>query len=248
MSIRSLRNTLPLLAALFLAGPAAAMNPDELAATRTSALQGSASAQLLLGLAYLRGDVADPHTSALGLHWLEQAALQGNGYAARLLGDEYLTGRHTARDRRLAADWLHRAARRGRGGGGDDAMACGADGSPDAVPSVNGPFHLLWQTLTGATATVTTSDHPLSTRALVQLANDGDQEAEYRLALDYRDGHGGLPRDAAAAMQWLTRAAAGGNPEAAAVLAGVHTHGWDSMAAAPRTTDHGHEQAEGVWR
>lgn len=89
-----------------------ALSATELAATRSRAEQGNASAQMLLGLAYLHGDAGAEGAPGTGIHWLEQAALQGNAYAAHRLGDQYASGQAVPQNWPLAMDWYRRAARR----------------------------------------------------------------------------------------------------------------------------------------
>ena len=50
-----------------------------------------------------------------------------------------------------------------------------------------------------------------SLQELITAAEDGDLEAEYRLALDYYNGEEGAPKDDAKAFFWFKRAAEGGN-------------------------------------
>lgn len=270
----------PLLVAALTAGciltaPARAMTADELAATRHSAEQGSASAQMLLGMAYLRGEAAG--SPAEGLHWLEQAALQGNAYAARQLGDEYAGGGHATRNPALAADWYARAAGRddaeaqfrlGRlyldsGSGITDKAAArrwlakaAGNGHAGAAyllasaftPAAGGehPLADLWRSLEELSGHSRSANRPLSSTALRKLASDGDAEAQYLLALDYRDGHGGLPRDANAALDWLGKSAAGGYRPAMDTLARLHgAASSDSIARDKPTAAHWQARAAG---
>lgn len=66
----------------------------------------------MLGLAYLRGDSSLESNLTLAAHWIEPAALQGNGYAERL-GDFYAAGLGVTKNSRLAADWREKTAKRG---------------------------------------------------------------------------------------------------------------------------------------
>lgn len=101
------------LAILAWAGSAYAMTPEEVALIRHSAEDGSVSAQLMLGLAYRRGDGGLPKDDSIATKWLEKAAVEGNAYAENELGAIYFEGDGVTRNPRLAADWWEKAARRG---------------------------------------------------------------------------------------------------------------------------------------
>ena len=99
---------------LFLLVPAVHASPEQDAAiVRELAEEGNDSAQLLLGLAYLRGDWGLAQSPAVASRWLEQAALAGNAYAQDRLADLYEAGDGVARSAVLAKDWREKAAHRG---------------------------------------------------------------------------------------------------------------------------------------
>lgn len=66
-------------------------------------------AQYALGKLYLSDD-PDMHDSAKGLYWLQQAADNGNEYAAYHLGKEYLTSENVSKDAEKAATYLRQAS------------------------------------------------------------------------------------------------------------------------------------------
>jgi TPR repeat protein len=110
------------------------------------------------------------------------------------------------------------------------------------------PLGHAWHDLAQAVPPVTTADRTLSSEALHQLAEDGDADAQYRLALRYRLGQSGAHRDMAAAVHWLTRAAEQGQGDAMRMLAGLYAQGSDSIAADARTADYWNERAKAVVR
>ena len=66
-------------------------------------------AQYALGKLYLSDD-PDIHDPAKGLYWLQQAADNGNEYAAYRLGKEYLTGENISKNAAQAAMYLRQSA------------------------------------------------------------------------------------------------------------------------------------------
>lgn len=74
---------------------------------------GDAGAQLQLGLAYREGRYGLRPDAKTGLHWLTQAAANGQSYAADLVGTAYADGQGTARDPAHAQHWWTVAAKDG---------------------------------------------------------------------------------------------------------------------------------------
>ncbi|GAB6040360.1 tetratricopeptide repeat protein [Endothiovibrio diazotrophicus] len=93
--------------------PSAIANHSEADWLGRLADRGDDGAQLQLGLAYREGRYGLQADAATGLHWLEAAARQGNGYAADLVGNAYAEGRGAAPDLNRAERWWKRAAERG---------------------------------------------------------------------------------------------------------------------------------------
>lgn len=176
-----------MLSAVFLVGaiPGYAMNPEELAMTRQAAENGSASAQVLLAIAYLDGDAGLLKDAKLAAQWLERAALQGNGYAEGRLADLYADGIGVAKSPKIAADWRERAARRS---------------------NVEAQFKLGEMYLEGIGVA---QDRQRAREWLQKAAEDGNREAAYLLARMYSEGLGG-PKDPALAEHWLYRSAVRG--------------------------------------
>ena len=111
--LRPLARLLLFLALSWAAVAALAITPDELTLIARAAERGSASAQLMLALAYLNGDGGLSKDAPRAARWFEAAALAGNGYAEERLGDLYAQGIGVPPNARLAADWREKAANRG---------------------------------------------------------------------------------------------------------------------------------------
>lgn len=71
---------------------------------------GSASSQLMLGLAYRDGRYGLPRDDRAAATWLARAARSGNAYAAATLGDAYAQGQGVAPDIKVAQRWWLQAA------------------------------------------------------------------------------------------------------------------------------------------
>ena len=107
---------------------AVAMTPDEITLVARAAERGSASAEVLLAVAYLDGDGVNKDAVA-AVRWFEAAALQGNGYAEEKLGDLYAQGLGVERNESVAADWREKAANRLACSSG---TRCSSGGRPDS--------------------------------------------------------------------------------------------------------------------
>lgn len=185
---------------VFSALPGFAMNPQELSMTRQAAENGSASAQVLLAIAYLNGDAGLAKDGKLAAQWFERAALQGSGYAEGRLADLYADGIGVAKNLKIAADWRERAARRG---------------------NVDAQFKLGQMYLEG---TGVAPDRQRARSWLQSAAEEGNREAAYLLARMYREGLGG-PEDQAMADHWLYKSALGGYGAAEDMLSWIKSFG-----------------------
>jgi hypothetical protein len=169
---------LRLLLSMCFALPAAAMTPQDVALTRSVAKHGNASAQVLLAVAYLHGDGGLAADVRLAAHWFEQAALQGNVYAERHLGNLYEEGLGVPRNPVVARDWYECAARRGD----PDAELMIGTGSPRFASPDYPPAEALWHLVESFGSTFHSLDRRLSPTTLRRLAEDGDIEAAAYLA------------------------------------------------------------------
>ena len=187
-------------AALLVAVPGFAMNPEELAMTRQAAESGSASAQVLLAIAYLNGDANLVKNPRFAAQWFERAALQGNAYAEGRLADLYAEGNGVDWNLKVAADWRERAARRG---------------------NVDAQFKLGQMYLEGMGVI---QDRERAREWLQSAAEDGHREAAYLLARMYREGLGGA-EDQAMAEHWLYKSAVRGYAAAEDLLGWIKSFG-----------------------
>jgi TPR repeat protein len=184
-----------------LAGRAQAMTAEEGALIRQSAEDGSASAQLLLGLAYLRGDGGLAKDDAIAARWLEKAAVQGNTYAESELGDLYFDGLGVTRNPRLAVDWWEKAARRG---------------------NVKAQYKLGKTLLEGR---VIPRDPERGRSWLERAAKEGSAEAQFLLGRMYLEGEWVKP-DPDAAKSMLERSALNGYESAVKLLHMIESIGY----------------------
>lgn len=90
-----------------------ALSTDSLTVIAAAAENGADAAQVLLAVAYLNGNGALLPDPARAAYWFERAAIQGNAYAERRLGDLYEQGLGLPRNQTLAFDWRIKAANRG---------------------------------------------------------------------------------------------------------------------------------------
>jgi TPR repeat protein len=185
---------------MLLAGAAQAMTPEEAGMLSLGAERGSAAAQLMLGLAYLRGDGGLPKNAAVAAGWLEKSAVQGNAYAENELGDLYTQGEGVPKNPRIAADWWEKAARRG---------------------SVRAQVKLGKWLLEAKGP----GDGEEGRRWLERAATEDSAEAQYLLGRMYHEGEW-VPRDPALAKSLLERSALQGYDSAINFLHMVESIGY----------------------
>ena len=176
-----------------------------------SARHGSVWGQVNLADLYEHGNgVAQDYAAAFA--WYEKAALQDNGWAQLKLGVFYETGLGVAADESRAQQWLEKAAMQGNVEAArrlarfyEDGGAIFADGlrlagstprylgiPPQMLPRVAAVFpalqaekNALWQQ---AFAAHQVGDRLTAFALIRELAEDGDADAHYLLALMYLDG------------------------------------------------------------
>ena len=176
-----------------------------------SARHGSVWGQVNLADLYEHGNgVAQDYAAAFA--WYEKAALQDNGWAQLKLGVFYETGLGVAADESRARQWLEKAAMQGNAEAArrlarfyEDGGAIFADGlrlagstprylgiPPQMLPRVAAVFpalqaekNALWQQ---AFAAHQAGDRLTAFALMRELAEDGDADAHYLLALMYLDG------------------------------------------------------------
>lgn len=209
------------LALIALVGVAQAMTAEDAGLLAHAAERGSASAQLMLGLAYLGGN--QPAQCKLGKllladkaaggdpeqarYWLQRAAAEGNAEAQYLLGRIYHEGKWVAQNSAKARSLIERSA---------------LQGYEMAVTFL----HML-ESLGYSTA----EDFHHRPPDLRKLAEDGDPEAQYQYGMRLEHGSPASAKDVAAAITWYQRAAASGQRMAMASLAHIYRNGAAGVAA-----------------
>lgn len=195
-----------------------------------AALQGNAYAEERLGDLYEQG-LGVPLNLRLAFDWRLKAADRGDVEAQLKVGRMYQQGAGVAKDLDRAIDWYQRAATEGsveaqhllaglHHYGRDVEVEQAATRSwfeEAAQRGYQGVTRLL-NLIENFTYRIDEVWHK-RLPGLRKLAEDGDVEAEYQLARRYESGRGGVEKDAAAALEWYRRAAAGGHRMAKQVLA-----------------------------
>jgi TPR repeat protein len=173
-----------------------------------AANRGSAEAQLKVGRMFQEG-VGVGKDIDQARYWFHRAATEGNAEAQYLLGRLYHYGGDAELDRAVARSWFEKAAQRGY----EAAIEI-----LNRIESIGYQIDESWH-------------HRLP--ELEKLANDGDLEAEFRLAQRYEHGVGGVRKDAATAVDWYRRAATGGHPRAMSTLSRIYAAGMDRVERDP---------------
>jgi TPR repeat protein len=247
-----------LLAGMYLRGQGGVARDDRLAAEwfEKAALQGNAYAQMKLGDLYESGQGVEKN-AAIAADWREKAANRGNVKAQELLGKMYLDGNGVAKDPREAEYWLNRAALEGGDAQAQYLLARMHLEGKAASPNPALASRLLAQAATqGNEKAVETLhlvqelgyslDETLHRRPphLQKLAQDGDTEAQYQLALRLENSPFSSADDRREAVTWFERAAAGGHLMAMKSLAQIYQKGLDGVAADPAKASYWQKKAE----
>lgn len=223
------------------------------------ATDGEPRAQLMLGLAYQNGQYELPRDHQTAALWFGRAARAGDTYAAALLGDAYAAGDGVAKDSAAAQQWWGQAAQAGevhaesqlglaliaqgeaparqdegyrwleRASVKGDLAARKALGADDQAPSLavtadDGIWSRLYRMLDNATMNGQSAD------SLMQRAQAGDSDAQYELALRYRDGSWAVDADPKQALQWLRLSAHHGDAMAMIALSDAYQQGQLGLA------------------
>ncbi|MDP2357384.1 MAG: SEL1-like repeat protein [Beijerinckiaceae bacterium] len=138
-----------------------------------------APAMTLLGELY-RDGVSVRRNLAEAMHWYKLAADRGDRQAQFALGIAHLNGAGAAKDRKVAQDWLEKAAAQNHAGALYNLGVLAIDAE--------------------------LQDFPRASELFRKAAELGDLDAAYGLAVLYREGTG-VPRDKAESVKWLKRAA-----------------------------------------
>ncbi|TCJ11535.1 sel1 repeat family protein [Parasulfuritortus cantonensis] len=223
---------------------------------------GEPSAQLMLALAYRDGRYGLPvdHRAATG--WLAHAAEAGDSYAAASLGDAYAAGDGVAADAGAARQWWTRAAEAGdrhaesrlglalsapgasaeerfaglrwlekASAAGDQDARRALGGDPAAPAEADADATGVWGHLARLFDQLNMDGQRAD--ALLARARSGDSDAQYELALRYRNGAWGVDADPVQAVAWLRQAARHGNPVAMQDLSEAYRSGQLGLAPNP---------------
>ncbi len=149
---------------------------------------GDVEAQVVIGIAYRRGN-AVPRDYGKALALFQKAAANGHPMAEESLGIMYVIGQGTQRNPAEAFRWFQRAAEHGNAKGNDD---------------------LGWMYYTGEGV----ERDPAKAVELFRKAADlGSASGMNRLGIAYEGGQG-VPRDSAQAVSWYRKAAEAGDVQA----------------------------------
>ena len=156
---------------------------------------------------YGTGVARDPTKAA---QWLDRAAIEGNSEAQYLYAKMFRSGYGVAQNNQAADNWLAKSA---------------AQGYEDAIRLVHFMENVGFQ------IEETFYHRPPE---LEKLAQDGDTEAQYQLAIRYETGAYGQKKDSASALAWFKKAAERGHVLAMRSLAQIYAKGIEGVAADPQ--------------
>jgi len=246
-----------LLAGMYLRGEGGVARDDRQAAEwfEKAALQGNAYAQMKLGDLYETGQGVAKN-AAIAADWREKAANRGNIRSQELLGKMYLEGNGVAQDREKAEYWLNRAALEGGDAQAQYLLARmhleGEAAAPDPALAKHLLAHAADQGYEEAAEMLHLVDElgysleeSLHQRPphLHKLAQDGDVEAQYQLALRLENSLFANADDRREAVTWFERAASGGHLMAMKSLAHIYEKGLDGVPADPAKASYWQQKA-----
>jgi len=165
---------------------AQALKAEDLPPLLEKAGAGDAESQVLVGLAFQRGQGAAKDT-ARAAGWFQRAAEQGHPAAQTGLGLLYLSGDGVAKDPALAISWLRKAA---------ELQYSSAEG------------HLGWAYCTGNGVE---KNPKAAMQWLRRGAEQGNPFVENKLGVAYSKGECGVAKNDATALGWFRKAAEQGD-------------------------------------
>ena len=246
-----------LLAVIYLNGMADHPKNEQQAAQwfEKAAQQGNDYAQKMLADMYQEGHGV-PKNSQLAADWREKAAKRGNVQAQFLLGKMYLEGAGIKADPVQAAYWLNRAATEGNS---DDAQKLLATMHATGNVSVKNPGvadNVLAQSaergyIDAAQLAQLLEEFGYRLKEslykrppdLQKLAQDGDADAQYQLAVHYETGTPDLTQNNGQAVYWLQRAAQNGHLAAMKSLANIYQSGQYGVVVNPKIARYWNDKA-----
>lgn len=163
-----------------------------LAQLRGAAEAGDAASEYWLGSAYFQGSATLATDAALGVQWLEKAAMRGYPEAQYMLGHRYLHGFDVGKDPAKALLWWTSAA---QGGSVQAQLNLGIAYVEGQMVAKNDAKGFMW---------------------IHQAAEHGSETAMTYLGRMYANGVG-VEKDPAQALHWLEQPFRKGEPHARAL-------------------------------
>lgn len=266
------------------------MTSEEAAMVINASERGNDGAQVLAGIMYLNGDGGHTKDEKSAAYWFEKAAVQGNVYAQKKLGDFYEQGIGVRKNLQLSADWRTKAADRGNteaqlklgkmylsGDGVDKDQAKGELWLNRAATEGNSEAQFLMGKLYHARQNTEMAGNWLAKSAtqgykdaigflqfmedfgfrveesfhqgpakFQKLAQDGDAEAQYQLAMRYESGAFGVEQSHEKSLHWFQLAANNGHVKAMKSLAHIYEKGLDGVTADQELADHWNSKANSL--
>ena len=265
-----------------------AMTAEEASMIMNASERGSDGAQVLAAIIFLNGDGGYAKNEKTAAYWFEKAAVQGNVYAQKMLGDLYEEGIGVEKNLELSADWRKKAADRGNTEAQlklgkmylsgdwsekDEAKAelwlnrAATEGN-DEAQFLMGKLYYARQNreLAGnwlAKAAAQGYEGAISFLQFMEdfgfgveekfhqgptdfqkLAQDGDPEAQYQLAVRYESGTFKVEQDHEKALHWFQEAASNGHVMAMKSLAHIYERGLDGVAVDKKAAAYWNDRAK----
>jgi len=224
-----------------------ATNGDATALHQLSVIadSGMANAQYDVGVIYSQGKVV-PQDYDKAVSYFRKAADQGDSNAQGFLGSLYVLGHGVPKDYKQAFYWLDKSAAQGNAIAEReltslhnlklDKMQSPAEPTQPVAPMATPPTNAQITEL----ETKAAAGDAVSLQKLTDLANDGNNFAEYALGFFYYAGKG-VPKDDTKAVSWLQKAAVH-NTNAGGLLAQIrrsHSNaGWKQPITGPDDADY----------
>jgi TPR repeat protein len=200
---------------------AQALRPEDLTTLLEKAGTGDAEAQVLVGLAFQRGQ-GTARDTARAAAWLKRAAEQGHPAGQTGLGLLYMSGDGVAKDPAVAISWFRKAAElnyasaegqlgwayctgNGVGKNAEAAMQWLRRGAEQGNPFVQNKLGVAY-----SKGECVTKNEATALGWFRKAAEQGDVDGVRNLADCYQLGHG-VARDQGEAMKWYEKAAEAGD-------------------------------------
>jgi uncharacterized protein len=190
-----------------------ASNKTALMWFKLSAEQGHADAQFGLGMMYANGD-GIPQDDKTALKWYRLSAEQGHAFAQHALGEMFEKGEVVPQDGETALKWYKLSAEQGLSYA---QFALGEMFEKGEIVPQDDETALKWYELVAKSD----DDHHRelaekklpSLRKKIIVQKEQDADAQYRLALRYKNGDG-VEKNLSTALSWARKAHQQGHSEA----------------------------------